>query len=1492
MIRLYKFILFLILFCLRLYAAGPFCPSAPANCSFKNVEEGLKELKEERFFGLLKSPNSVCKGHLMQGIKPEAVLPELMADPRFTAYITPQISQCWKEGGSNSGKLEALSRYAYIQKRFDDNADNLLDYQVFADAVLGNEPLSGLDCKKEAPELARFVTKCQELKSTCKKSDMAKTLAQSFIDDYKSQDIKNIENRLNEAKKIWDGCSPRQKAGKNCQDAKKEMGQTAFRLQVFYANYPWAQEDKFLEVTGKRGFDDVDLVTKALKTQVADNSKNVSKQLKELTTASQCLLRNNCDSEKVNDVLERTKPLADQYFLKKGASKESNQSRAAVSQFVSYNNCLDDMGESQRKTSTTLWSSGIGAVGAIATMGGSLVLTGLTAGGRVAMGAAAVGSRTASVGKAALTLGQAVDGTVTAQSVYEASGHCGSKSTGYFKQAEKSAGPQACGIPTAGQMQFKKEYDGCVLDIILGVGGGSGLLIGLKNANKAKRLAAEADQAASTARVTSNVPTPPPSKPTNVGSGTSTTTSQTVAEAEKAAVASTVADKVEKATTKVTSTSENAAKGTNPLESISPTTNTEKAAPTKLVTDGDYISIQSADNKKQAALVLQTQESATGTLYQVATKSGDGKIVKKWIGQKELEGMKPRLSDASKNIFSSSNINKDLAQSAVQNISRGSPPEKVRALVGKLNDVYDGGEARLKIASKLIGRELNDAEKKWIMAAHNTHADKGYGSIGSTRVRDKINAGEGRPKSLDNKNTRLLMENGIMGSESGAQVTSRAPIPNSRLNGTDNYTLVNGDNSLDVRITQSGVKDGVIYHRVEVPGYPPDKARIMTEDQLLGFIKPKTEATAARVESTATRVESAAARVDTTPTTPLRPESRSLNASAANDIEAINQAEMKTVTNRNRVEHLNGQATTKPERMREVYGTNLGITDANRRAAIAYAPVAEAKTMTSALQKALGADSKVNIKQLRQTMSFNPSSGYVSTNEFANAAKFVEEINAKGGVKALDKLPLSASEREALNAVMARAPSYASYVDPKVRSLGQVKIRKSPVEATNPNRDVVVTDAQGQTVQGKETIRQLNAEGEQLSTVRYTKPDGTETSITVRTSQTMDVAEAQRLQNYDRALTERANANRAARITASEQPTYVNPHGVPRADISPTREVKVKVQTLDGVKEVEAVVQGAPFKGVKGTQEVQVRYQDGVLNGKPVIKYASVAIDEIEQVKPIVKVVETPAPAVVFKPINETILRPADKAIDAASHEGQTFRRAADSEGADILLDRRIGERAHVEALQRSVKDDQLLLREAQLSDRNAQYVSQIGNTSDPRFNPRAFYAHQSSEYQSAMSAPKGSPAASLREQAEMAFKGRISYDASGNAVRTGSARDVAIRTARARGMPEEEIAKLEKWMNDYDQAAPRVRAVERAEAAQKEYEALKPILQKALRNDSGVQIIPQSTFEKMAQSLNDIMLTPEQKKAAEVALKKIRCARPEWKIRDNQFSTFNLKCD
>ena len=51
------------------------------------------------------------------------------------------------------------------------------------------------------------------------------------------------------------------------------------------------------------------------------------------------------------------------------------------------------------------------------------------------------------------------------------------------------------------------------------------------------------------------------------------------------------------------------------------------------------------------------------------------------------------------------------------------------------------------------------------------------------------------------------------------------------------------------------------------------------------------------------------------------------------------------------------------------------------------------------------------------------------------------------------------------------------------------------------------------------------------------------------------------------------------------------------------------------------------------------------------------------------------------------------------------------------------------------------------------------------------------------------------------------------------------------------------------------------------------------------------STFEEMSQHLNDMMLNPEQREAAEVALRKIKCARPEWGIGD-KFRGFSLKCD
>lgn len=1393
------------------FATGPYCPSAPANCSFKNVQDGLKDLKDDRFFGLLTSPDSACKAHLMKGIKPESVLPELMADPRFAAYITPQISQCWKEGGSNSAKLETLSRYAYIQRRLDETADHLLDYQVFADSVLGNEPLSSIpDCKKAAPELAGLVKKCSELKATCKKNDMAQTLAQSFIDDYKSQDIKNIEKQFQNNKKILESCrnshsrsgypvATKHVATEQCKTAKAMVIMSAVLLQIFYTNYPWAQEDKFQDMVGKRSFDvsDLALVTKALKKQVADNSRHIGNQIKDLTSASQCLLRNNCDSSTVNDVLERTKPLADQHFLKKGESNDSFRNRAAVSSFVSYNNCLDHLGEAQRKTSATMWSSSIGAAGAILTGGGSIVLTGLTTGGRAVVGAAVVGSRAASASKLSLTLGLGVDGGITAQSIYDASGRCGSKSTGYFKQAEKLSGPRACGIPTAEQMQFKKEYDGCILDIVLGAAGGAGLLVGLKNLNTAKKIASETEQASGAIKTNS---LPPSLKP----NGASADATETVAKAIDS-----IAEKPKIPVTMTTATAE-----------------------------------------------------------------------------------KVSAHEASLNPFKKKNSNQNLERSAIKNISEGSSPETIRSVVGKLDDKLDNGEARLKIAAKILGRDANhpltDAEKKWIMAAHNKHTNTAYGSIGTQKVRDKIKAGEGRPSSISNKETRDLMEYGIMGSESVSSVVRRADIPNSALNGQNTLTVIKDGKTWDVVITDSKVVDGIIYHKIEIPGRPgyiPIK-----ESDLLLAIKPK-EAPTSQLATAAS-----SPTLSTTPTsataTPLRKEPRSINATAANDIEALNQSQMKTVVNHSRPEHLNGQSTPKSTRLREVYGRDLGISDANRRAAIAYAPVADSKTMTSAVQKALGNDSKVDIKQLRQTMSFNPSSGYVSANEFANAARFVEEINAKGGVKALDALSLSTREREVLNAILARAPSYASYADPKVRPLGQMKVRKGPLEATNPNRDVVVTDAQGQTVQGKETIRQLATDGESLSTVQYTNTNGTKSSITVPTSRTMDVAEAKRLNNYDQALSERANANRAHRVAASEQPTYVNPHGVSRAQLGAQSEVVVKIQALDGVKEVEAIVQGKPFKGATGLQEIQIRYPDGVDNGKTVYKYASVSIDDVEKIKPAPVPVVPKMDPVNYKPINAEIRNPVGPQITETTYEGKQFRNAADAEAAEILTDRRIGTRAHIDSLKPSVSADYDLVQEIRQVDSNIRHVSQKGLTSDSRFNPRIFYQHQADQHHVIMSAPKEPQNSALREQISRTFKGTIHYNDDGTTKYVNSARDVAIRTAHQQGMSSDEIAKLEKWIDAYDQAAPRIRAYERAVAAQKDFDGMKTILANAIKNDSTQHPISSQTFEKLAQSLNDMQLNSEQKRVAEIALKKIRCSRPEWKIKDNQFLYFNLKCD
>jgi hypothetical protein len=348
------------------------------------------------------------------------------------------------------------------------------------------------------------------------------------------------------------------------------------------------------------------------------------------------------------------------------------------------------------------------------------------------------------------------------------------------------------------------------------------------------------------------------------------------------------------------------------------------------------------------------------------------------------------------------------------------------------------------------------------------------------------------------------------------------------------------------------------------------------------------------------------------------PAPRPLRNEAANHIAAMNERDMALV-NRNRPEALNGSGVSKAERMQEVTARDLGIADPNMKAAIDYKPVATSKDLNSTLKKVLPENSGVDVDLLRRTMSYNPSNGHLSTSDYANASKFVKAVEAKGGARALDKLNLSSAERDTLNRVMDRAPHYASYSDPAVRPLGRVSNAPQVSAITKTERDVVFTDSSGRQVAGRESFTQVGHDGETLSTVKYKKPDGLETSTTVPTHKVQSLAEAEKLNQFDARLTQRAERNRAAQIAATEKPDYVNPHGFSRAQVRAGEEIRLGV----GNKPAE-IVSVKPFKdSASGVQQVQVRYVKEIetrpghpVRGKPVYEYESVNLTEIKPAPP------------------------------------------------------------------------------------------------------------------------------------------------------------------------------------------------------------------------------------------------------------------------------------
>jgi len=1219
-------------------------------------------------------------------------------------------------------------------------------------------------------------------------------------------------------------------------------------------------------------------------------------------------LRGTCKVDDLNKAIEKTKPISDQMFFEKGMAKETLKNRAEVSRFVSYNNCLDDLGEAQRNTSTTLWRSAIGAAGAVVTAGGSIAFTGIALTSRISVAAATVGSRIATA-KSFIVIGQAMDGVMSVSSVRDAAKKCGDLTNGFSSPAEKYLGPAACGIPTAGQMEFKRQHDGCTLEIVLGAAGAAGFLVGLRSLNSAKQLADSSGKAAAAADKLSTVP----------NSGKPST--QSVATTQKSAVGAVVAgsnaeSSAVKASSQSAATTEKVAESA-PLISPPPTENPVLAgigsdSPLiKLFNEGDYISV-TTNGKQEALLILQTEERAGKKMYEVASTTADGKVTKKWIPESELEKGNPKFSQASRTKLSTENMNSDIAEAAIASIRRGASDETVRAIVGKLDDKFDNGAARLEIARAIKGRALNKpGEVDWFKAAHNTASEKTYGDIGADAVRKKLKAGGGRPKDITPEDTRRFMKYGLLGNESVPGALQRAPLPPGSYKIGQRLDLRNNGNTVSVRVKDGVSQDGITWYQLETldgkvvgRGFTHEQLESLNVAKLDSINPPSQASVVDNIGSTSGRnnksTQATFKETPVVPSTTPRPNQARLN-SASNYIESLNQSEMKTVVRSNKVELTSGRSAPPVTFRRAKYADDVGITDMDRAAAIEYAPVASRADLRSGLQKIFSEKSKESVdllvKDIRQTMSFNPNNGYVTTLDSANISKFINEVNAKGGVAALEKLPLSSSEREALNAVFKRASSYAVAVDDKVKPMGQLKIKRGPIEATNPNREVVVFDGKGNPIQGKETIRQTGADGQVRSTVQYRKPDGTTGAMTISAKDVMNVGEAQRIQGLNRRITANAEAHEAARIARMESPDFVNRNQIPKSEMATGRDVYVEINTTNGRTKVDAKIVARH----DNTREYTVETKR-IEGGRTITETHTVDINDIITVKPKVEPVVTVADEVVYRPIDKEIRYPTGQAADPESAAGKMTRRYADQDGAKILTDPgyQLGSDAHIRKLKGTpeYQKDVVVIKKGIAANRD------IGRISDgdypnanqlQNFDPHVFYAKRYERYLQDIEDSKGNVANMNSTQAQLEFKGQSYYDdASNKIVYRNSAKDMTLRAAKEKGMSAEEINALETWIGDLQTAHTRMKEIARVEQASKDYLAIHARVLRAAASEENSTAMAEVTFKELAKSLNDMKLPEEKRKAVEAALRKIRCARAvtEWtSVKPNTYSQFNLDC-
>lgn len=480
-----------------------FCPSAPANCSYAAVNENLEDFNGSMYqsavnktFGGL-SPNEACKSAIPAGTtKPsnDKIYAAMMEDPRITSYVNPSTLGCFKNSaGSEEQKIKALSRYAYTQMRFDRTAEGLQDYIAFADVVNGKVPLEGVDCAKKYSELTKAVEACQRVQSQCKTASKAaaEELVKEYQKEFKSVDVPGLNKRIKDIK------TRIQRSAANARGRKPlspealdqlqiELAEKEIKLEMFYSSYPWSRQSTFNSAIrqGKNP-------TEALRLQVTENADNAKKQMNEIRKASACMLRNNCDPDDITEALKKIpRENSASYNMKKGDTKENNQARGAVTQYLDYNRCLDERADDWEETNGRIIEEAslpIGLVTIPLTMGGSLALTGLTLGGRAVVSAASVGSRTFAAATAATRVGTVASAALATPQVQKAAEHCGEKAKAQL--GTKFSEPKnQCSLVDSQSVAFKTKYDDCFMQAVmatLSAGGAAAGLRGLASAGKA-----------------------------------------------------------------------------------------------------------------------------------------------------------------------------------------------------------------------------------------------------------------------------------------------------------------------------------------------------------------------------------------------------------------------------------------------------------------------------------------------------------------------------------------------------------------------------------------------------------------------------------------------------------------------------------------------------------------------------------------------------------------------------------------------------------------------------------------------------------------------------------------------------------------------------------------------------------------------------------------------------------------------------------------------